>query len=54
MPTDKSPPLVVFLPLGMPEPGVSLQRWLYEALRSAILGGRLPAGSKLPSTRALA
>lgn len=54
MPADKSPPQVVFLPLGMPESGVSLQRWLYEALRSAILGGRLPAGSKLPSTRALA
>ena len=54
MPAEKSPPQVVFLPLGTPEPGVSLQRWLYEALRSAILGGRLPAGSKLPSTRALA
>lgn len=54
MPAEKSPPQVVFLPLGLPEPGVSLQRWLYEALRSAILAGRLPAGSKLPSTRALA
>ena len=54
MPAEKSPPQVVFLPLGTPEPGVSLQRWLYEALRSAHLGGRLPAGSKLPSTRQLA
>ena len=54
MPAEKSPPQVIFLPLGTPEPGVSLQRWLYEALRGAILGGRLPAGSKLPSTRALA
>src|SRR3989338_5755961 len=44
MPPEKSPPQVVFLPLGTPEPGVSLQRWLYEALRGAILGGRLPAG----------
>ncbi|MEE4463021.1 PLP-dependent aminotransferase family protein, partial [Azotobacter chroococcum] len=54
MPPEKTPPQVVFLPLGAPEPGASLQRWLYESLRSAILGRRLPAGSKLPSTRALA
>ena len=50
MPLDKTPPQVVFLPLGTPEEGVSLQAWLYESLRRAILGGRLPAGSKLPST----
>ena len=31
-----------------------LQRRLYEALRSAILSGRLPPGSRLPPTRALA
>ncbi|MDF3935723.1 PLP-dependent aminotransferase family protein [Pseudomonas citronellolis] len=47
-------PLVVSLPLGAPEPGVGLQRWLYDALRQGILNGRLPAGSQLPSTRALA
>ncbi|WP_207887640.1 PLP-dependent aminotransferase family protein [Pseudomonas sp. 30_B] len=54
MSANKNAPLVVSLPLGAPEPGVTLQRWLYEALREAILGGRLPGGSTLPSTRALA
>ncbi|WP_277374753.1 PLP-dependent aminotransferase family protein [Pseudomonas sp. AA-38] len=54
MPNTSAPPQVLFLPLGTPEPGVSLQRWLYESLRAAILGGRLPADSKLPSTRQLA
>ncbi|QNH04349.1 PLP-dependent aminotransferase family protein [Pseudomonas sp. B11D7D] len=54
MPVDKAPPQVLFLPLGTPEEGTSLQGWLYESLRGAILGGRLPAGSKLPSTRAMA
>ncbi|MGG2397814.1 PLP-dependent aminotransferase family protein [Pseudomonas sp. SH1-B] len=54
MPTGKTPPEVVFLPLGTPDEGVSLQSWLYESLRSAILLGRLPAGSKLPSTRFMA
>ncbi|YCH27656.1 PLP-dependent aminotransferase family protein [Pseudomonas sp. D2-5] len=47
-------PLVVSLPLGAPQPGEGLQRWLYGALREAILSSRLPAGSQLPSTRALA
>ncbi|UTH29400.1 PLP-dependent aminotransferase family protein [Ectopseudomonas hydrolytica] len=54
MPLEKAAPQVVFLPLGTPEEGASLQGWLYESLRRAILGGRLPAGSKLPSTRAMA
>ena len=54
MPTSSVPPQVLFLPLSTPEPGISLQRWLYEALRTAILSGRLPADSKLPSTRQLA
>ncbi|QMV65920.1 GntR family transcriptional regulator [Ectopseudomonas oleovorans] len=54
MPSEKAPPHVVFLPLGAPEAGASLQSWLYESLRRAILGGRLPTGSKLPSTRAMA
>ena len=53
MPVDKTPPQVVFLPLGTPE-GTSLQGWLYESLRHAVLSGRLPGGSKLPSTRAMA
>ncbi|WP_179745664.1 MocR-like pyridoxine biosynthesis transcription factor PdxR [Paraburkholderia bryophila] len=34
--------------------GVSLQRWLYDELRAAILSGRLPPGARLPSTRDLA
>jgi GntR family transcriptional regulator/MocR family aminotransferase len=34
--------------------GVSLQRQLIEQLRHAILDGRLAAGTRLPSTRALA
>ncbi|WP_435608330.1 PLP-dependent aminotransferase family protein [Pseudomonas knackmussii] len=54
MPAHKAAPLVLSLPLGEPEPGAGLQRWLYDALRHCILGGRLPAGSTLPSTRALA
>ena len=32
----------------------SLQRQAYRALRAAILDGRLPAGARLPATRALA
>ena len=54
MASRKSGPLVVSLPLGAPQPGESLQRWLYGALREAILSSRLPSGSQLPSTRALA
>nr|WKF59567.1 HTH-type transcriptional regulatory protein GabR [Paraburkholderia busanensis] len=34
--------------------GVSLQRWLYDELRAAILTGRLAPGARLPSTRDLA
>jgi GntR family transcriptional regulator/MocR family aminotransferase len=34
--------------------GISLQRWLYEELRDAILTGRLMPGSRLPATRDLA
>lgn len=34
--------------------GMSLQRWLYEEFRSAILDGRLAAGARLPATRDLA
>jgi GntR family transcriptional regulator/MocR family aminotransferase len=33
---------------------MSLQRWLYEEIRAAILVGRLMPGSRLPSTRELA
>src|ERR1041385_1854592 len=33
---------------------VSLRHQLYNELRGAILSGRLPGGSRIPSTRALA
>jgi len=36
------------------QPGVSKQDGAYEALRAAILGKTLPAGSRLPSSRTLA
>ena len=42
------------LNLAAPPPGTGLYKWLYEALRSAILGGRLAPGSRLPATRDLA
>lgn len=44
------------LPLSLPAatPGISLYRWLYEQLRSAILAGRLHPRSRLPATRDLA
>lgn len=34
--------------------GTSLQRWLYDELRSAILTGRLSPGARVPSSRDLA
>lgn len=34
--------------------GMSLQRWLYDELRTAILMGRLSSGARLPSSRDLA
>jgi len=37
-----------------PSAATPLHRQLYEGLRQAILAGRLPAGMRLPSTRALA
>jgi GntR family transcriptional regulator / MocR family aminotransferase len=37
-----------------PSASLSLHRQLYEQLRASILGGQLLAGSRLPSTRALA
>ena len=46
--------MVLSLPLGAPAAGEGLQRWLYDGLRQAILGGRLPADSILPGTRTLA
>ncbi|MBZ9780358.1 PLP-dependent aminotransferase family protein [Pseudomonas sp. REP124] len=34
--------------------GINLQEWLYVELRDAMLTGRIPPGSKLPGSRALA
>ena len=34
--------------------GMTLQRWLYDEIRAAILSGRLVPGSRLPATRDLA
>lgn len=42
------------LPLRPREEGEEIWRWLYRALREAILEGRLRAGARLPSTRSLA
>ena len=42
------------LALPHPNPDVPAYRWLYEAVRSEILGGRLRPGSRLPATRDLA
>ncbi|HET8763158.1 MAG TPA: PLP-dependent aminotransferase family protein [Gemmatimonadales bacterium] len=43
-------------PLALPprEPGTTAGRWLYDALRQAILDGRLGPGLRLPATRDLA
>ena len=56
MPRGKLP-LALDLPRPtswLDQPGVSKQDGAYEALRAAILGKVLPAGSRLPSSRALA
>lgn len=42
------------LPLTLETSGVPLHRALYDALRKAILEGRLEAGARLPSSRELA
>ena len=56
MPRGKTP-LALDLPRPtswLDHPGVSKQDGAYEALRAAILNQTLPAGSRLPSSRALA
>lgn len=56
MPRGKTP-LALDLPRPtswLDHPGVSKQDGAYEALRAAILNKTLPAGSRLPSSRALA
>lgn len=42
------------LPIFLIEDGRTLQQQIYSAIRECILDGRLAAGSRLPSTRALA
>jgi len=42
------------LVLAARDPGTPAYRWLYDALRTAILHGRLRSGARLPSTRDLA
>jgi GntR family transcriptional regulator/MocR family aminotransferase len=44
------------LPLSLSAPlsGTPLYRWFYDELRSAILGGRIAPGARLPATRDLA
>lgn len=52
--TRERDPVVWSLVLGAPDATGGLQRWLYDALRQAIVAGRLPPGSVLPGTRTLA
>src|SRR6202021_3737860 len=42
------------LALPSRDPRISAHRWLYSALRAAILEGRLHPGTRLPATRDLA
>jgi GntR family transcriptional regulator / MocR family aminotransferase len=42
------------LPLARRDPAEPAYQWLYGAIRSEILSGRLPPGSRLPATRDLA
>lgn len=42
------------LALGSPPPGMARGAWLHEALRRAILSGRLKPGTRLPASRDLA
>ena len=50
------PRKIATLPLSLPgaPAGGTLYRWLYQALRSAILEGRLQPGARLPASRDLA
>ena len=51
----RQPARLAILELALrPESGVPRYRQLYEAIRKAIVGGRIAPGRRLPSTRALA
>jgi GntR family transcriptional regulator/MocR family aminotransferase len=52
-PRRPAPPAALLLPLD-PRAPTPLYRQLYGSLRAAILGGGVPAGARLPSTRLLA
>ena len=54
MPTNRKPIAVPFITLSLELSSIPLYRQLYEPLRRAILSGKLPAESKMPSTRSLA
>jgi GntR family transcriptional regulator / MocR family aminotransferase len=47
-------PRTLELPITLETSGIPLHRALYDALRAAILDGRLEAGARLPATRDLA
>jgi GntR family transcriptional regulator/MocR family aminotransferase len=49
--TPRHPTPFILLDAAQPDP---LHRQLYDAIRAAIVSGRLPAGARLPSSRALA
>jgi GntR family transcriptional regulator/MocR family aminotransferase len=47
-------PTTLSLSVSAPADGAQLYRWLYQELRTAILEGRLKAGTRLPASRDLA
>ncbi|MBY4785069.1 GntR family transcriptional regulator, partial [Burkholderia dolosa] len=51
---DDTPLLPLDAPLARTPGAPSLQRQLLRRVRDAILGGAMPAGTRLPGTRALA
>ena len=54
MPADAALTALVGLVLSHESEGPPLYRQLYDQLRGMILSGRLPPGTRLPATRALA
>lgn len=42
------------LALGLPAGAQHKSRWLYAALKAAVMEGRLPAGTRIPATRTVA
>ncbi|QTK86198.1 GntR family transcriptional regulator, partial [Burkholderia vietnamiensis] len=54
IPSHDTPALPLDAPLARTAGAPSLQRQLLRRVRDAILGGAMPAGTRLPGTRALA